>query len=772
MPQSERSLLIRFIGDSKSLEQASGRANQAVDQVGVNLGQIAKTGLMLGVTREMVDFGREAVAASSDLAEATTKNQRIFEAQADDVLKWAQGADTAMGMSTRAALDASGTFAILAQAAKMSGEETAAFSKEQTQLAADFASFFNTKPEEAVVAIGAAYRGESEPIRRYGIMLNEATLKARAMTLGIYDGTGALTQQQRVMAVHAEIMAQSTKAQGDFARTSDGLANQQRIVAAQMENLKASMGNALLPVITMLTSGVSTLVDGFTSLSSTSQHLITLLGLVGGGGLVAIKAFLGIKDALVAVGVSASSVAPWLMGVLAAVTAIVAIIEIFSDKTDESAKRQQDLADAARMAADSIDIQTLALLDNVDAANQYKDAIFADHDQKIRDWITGNDAMMEAIAHYGWSIEDIIVASRDAASAQEWMNEAMGAGSDYQRIGFQESWRYNQQISALRSNMLGFGQDMDAVTHSQVLAARAGDLTAISYLKASGNMGLLTEAERAKAEAALDAASADEKQAAAQQAAALSAQDETRAQEEATKAKQAVEKATRDLTSAILAQYDTGWRLADAQDRLTEAMANLATTADDTKTPVDEHAQAERDAEQAALAAAVAYRDQQKALAEAAGTPLTAAQENQILIDSLSMLAGSMAPDSPVRAAIMGMISDLQAIPTDTSVNVGVTVTGADDAINTFDRMGGKIKEIDTDARVGTDAPDAKTTEQAVDDVTDAISDLIALTPIKIDLTLTGYTLTMSQLQALINRLQTVINKANEADRAVARVAG
>jgi len=102
---------------------------------------------------------------------------------------------------------------------------------------------------QAVQAIGAALRGESEPLRQYGVLLNDAALKAAALELGIYDGSGALTDQQKILAAQKVIFEQTSDAQGDFARTSDGLANSQRTLTAQIENLQTSIGQALLPVV-------------------------------------------------------------------------------------------------------------------------------------------------------------------------------------------------------------------------------------------------------------------------------------------------------------------------------------------------------------------------------------------------------------------------------------------------------------------------------------------------------------------------------------------
>jgi hypothetical protein len=85
-------------------------------------------------------------------------------------------------------------------------------------------------------------RGEAEPIRKFGVLLNDSTLKAKAMEMGLYDGTGALDLQAKSLAAYQVILDQTKDAQGDFARTSDGLAGQQKILTAQLENLKDNNG--------------------------------------------------------------------------------------------------------------------------------------------------------------------------------------------------------------------------------------------------------------------------------------------------------------------------------------------------------------------------------------------------------------------------------------------------------------------------------------------------------------------------------------------------
>jgi hypothetical protein len=211
------------------------------------VGSYATVGVASGL---LIDGIKSSITAASNLQETVSKNKVIFGDSAKSVEDFAKTAASTFGQSQQQALDAAGTFAIFGKAAGLGAQDLVNFSTDFTVLASDMASFSNTSPEDAITAIGAALRGEAEPIRKYGVLLNDNTLKQRASTLGIYEGTGALTAQQKILATQAEIIAQSSDAQGDFERTSGGLANKTRTLNAEYKNLSATIGAQLLPVAT------------------------------------------------------------------------------------------------------------------------------------------------------------------------------------------------------------------------------------------------------------------------------------------------------------------------------------------------------------------------------------------------------------------------------------------------------------------------------------------------------------------------------------------
>jgi hypothetical protein len=250
-----RTLVLTLTAVTDKFKKGLGDAEKQVGGFGEKLGNFAKKGALalaaLGAAAGAlaIKIGKDAINAASDLSEEISKSSVLFGDGAAEIDEWSRTAATAFGQSRRQALQAAGNFAIFGKSAGLVDDELVEFSTDFTELASDLASFNNTSPEDAVQALGAALRGESEPIRRYGILLDDATLRQKALELGIVETTReALTPQQRVLAAQAAIMDQVGDATGDFARTSDGLANSQRILAANLEDVKATLGEALLPI--------------------------------------------------------------------------------------------------------------------------------------------------------------------------------------------------------------------------------------------------------------------------------------------------------------------------------------------------------------------------------------------------------------------------------------------------------------------------------------------------------------------------------------------
>lgn len=260
--KTDNSELKKGLDDGEQqVEGWGGRLGGVMQGVGMAVG-LGVANIAMNAAGQVAQFMGDAVGAASDMGETISKTNVLFGEGADAVIAFAETASTQFGQSKQQALDAATTFATFGAAAGLAGEDLTTFSTDFVGLASDLASFNNTTPEQAIQAIGAALRGEAEPMRQYGVLLDDASMRQQALKMGLIETTKeALTPQQKVLAAQALIYEQTSAAQGDFARTSDGLANQQRILDAQMANLSATVGQALLPVVLAFTSALNTLVQ-------------------------------------------------------------------------------------------------------------------------------------------------------------------------------------------------------------------------------------------------------------------------------------------------------------------------------------------------------------------------------------------------------------------------------------------------------------------------------------------------------------------------------
>jgi hypothetical protein len=293
---TQRTLKLNLLADvdkfgkglAKAGRDAQGFSGKVKAYGKVAAGAFAAVGVAAGVMA--VKLGLDAVRAASDLSEELSKSQVIFGDTAKDIEKFGEQADKSLGLSKKQAISAASTFATFGKAAGLTGKDLSKFSKSATTLAADLGSFYNTNADEAILAIGAALRGESEPIRKYGVLLNQVTIEAKAVEMGLYDGTGALDAQAKSLATYQVILDQTTDAQGDFARTSDGLAGQQKILDASIANLKTTFGETLLPIMVDVVNFINdkmlpvmkNIADGFAgkpnSISNKVQALANEMG--------------------------------------------------------------------------------------------------------------------------------------------------------------------------------------------------------------------------------------------------------------------------------------------------------------------------------------------------------------------------------------------------------------------------------------------------------------------------------------------------------------
>lgn len=264
---------------SQDVEASAKRMGQSL----TDLGDKAKTAgavLSAGLTAPLLLIGKQAVDAASDLNEAMSATNTVFGSTADQVVRFSRTAASQLGQSQQAALAAASGMGALFKGVGLTEQQMADFSTSLLTAAADLGSFYNVDPGQALDKLRSGLVGEVEGLRQFGILLNADAVEAKGLAMGLGDVNGELSEGEKVQARYALIMEQVGAAQGDFARTSDGLANSQRILSARLQDIRAEIGTYLLPYALQLSGVFSQLLDRFLSLDERSKGLAVAIGAV------------------------------------------------------------------------------------------------------------------------------------------------------------------------------------------------------------------------------------------------------------------------------------------------------------------------------------------------------------------------------------------------------------------------------------------------------------------------------------------------------------
>lgn len=243
----------------KAHNQTGGAFSQAEHSAGKLTGMLRNAGaaaagflasqVIIGGLAKLKDGFDRSVAAASNLGESVNAVQRIFKTSSKQILDWGIANANAFGLSRRAFNELVTPLGAMLKNSGISLQNTSRFTIELTKRAADMASVFNKDVSEALMAIQAGLRGESDPLEQFGVKLSAAAVQAQALHDTGKKSASSLTEMELATARVNLIMAQTADVAGDFAATSDGLANSQRILAARNEDLEAQIGEKFLPLM-------------------------------------------------------------------------------------------------------------------------------------------------------------------------------------------------------------------------------------------------------------------------------------------------------------------------------------------------------------------------------------------------------------------------------------------------------------------------------------------------------------------------------------------
>lgn len=205
---------------------------------GTKAGVVGLTGMSIALTGVSV----KSIALASDASETASAFNTVFGPSAKRVGGQLDDLTRRFGLYNPELQDAARQFGVFAKAAGIPRKNLTGFSTDLVKAGLDLGSFYNADPGDVFQALQSGLSGEAEPLRRFGIFISDASMKAEAATMGLSD---ELTEQQKVMVRQRIIMKSLGDAQGDLARTSKGLANQQRGAEGRVKTFFTLLGGPL-----------------------------------------------------------------------------------------------------------------------------------------------------------------------------------------------------------------------------------------------------------------------------------------------------------------------------------------------------------------------------------------------------------------------------------------------------------------------------------------------------------------------------------------------
>ena len=271
-------------GNSKDLEAALSSAEKKLAGFSSKMKDIGQS-LSLRLTAPLALAGGAAIKLASDFEESLNKVSVAFKDSSKDVQAFAKTTLKSFGIAEGTALDMAALFGDMSTSMGLSTSQAAKLSTSMVGLAGDLASFKNMNIEEVTTALNGVFTGETESLKRLGIVMTEVNLKQFAQQQGIKKTMDQMSQSEKVLLRYQFVMKNTANAQGDFARTGGGAANQMRMFNESLKELGVQFGAIILPAVTQIVTKFNSLLGYLKNLSpATKTFVLTIAGLAAASG--------------------------------------------------------------------------------------------------------------------------------------------------------------------------------------------------------------------------------------------------------------------------------------------------------------------------------------------------------------------------------------------------------------------------------------------------------------------------------------------------------
>lgn len=242
----------RAINANAKLTTSNSRATKSYGLLGTGISAVyAKFLAIYWIVRRVARIFGGWIKESNNYVENLNLFTVAMGKYADSAKAYAEKVQEAVGIDASEFMRYQGVFMNMARGFGVAADKSALMSKNLVQLGYDLASLYNVEFNTAMEKLESGVSGQPRPMREWGFDLSEATLKAKALELGIKKNVELMSQGEKYQIRYVQLLetAQKIGATGDFSRTLDTAANQLRILKAQATLAARALGNIFIPAL-------------------------------------------------------------------------------------------------------------------------------------------------------------------------------------------------------------------------------------------------------------------------------------------------------------------------------------------------------------------------------------------------------------------------------------------------------------------------------------------------------------------------------------------
>ncbi len=261
-----------------------GKTAEEWKTLGDKTGELGRS-MTTKFTVPILAVGAAIFKIGADFEDALGKTDAVFKQNAKEITDWGESAYKNFGLARTTALDMANSFGALASGMGLSDDLTKNYSKSLTELTKDMIAFHGGKLDVAQTALNSIFTGETESLKKYGIVMTQANLQEYAYSRNIRKKISDMTEAEKVQLRYDYVMEKSAGVMGHYQKEQGNANTTLSDFQEGIQELGVSFSDKILPIFKPIIDWLNNFMEKIANLSDgTKQFIVTVAGVVAVAG--------------------------------------------------------------------------------------------------------------------------------------------------------------------------------------------------------------------------------------------------------------------------------------------------------------------------------------------------------------------------------------------------------------------------------------------------------------------------------------------------------